>query len=249
MADPAYLLVSLGLALALLVAMTLPAPSRPAEEHADWGLGLIVVSCAAAFAMGVVALLGHAVASVVLGATAWLLVMPCVWLARAPEPLDDGWYEEEEDDDGGSPTPQHPWAPPAPDERRPAAAPAQVAWTPAPQPAPVVAMSARVQRLLAAQQAERLLAAQEVERLLAAAAQIPLPEIPSVPAPQTAPTPLHDPAWPQLTAPPRPRGDHRSIAHILATAAHARTRRRAAAAAAAEAALQRRGQTPAPPHA
>ena len=249
MTDPLYLLVSLGLTLALAAAIILPAPSRPVEEHADWGLALIVVACAAAFAMGIAGLMGHPIASIVLGCVAWLFVMPVVWLARAPEPAEDGWFETEEDDDGGgSPLPQGPWAPPVcDDERAPAGAPAPATWTPAAQPAPVVASAAKVQRLLAAREAERLLAAQEVQRMLAATAGIPLPDVPTVPTPEAAPTPLHTPDWPQLQAPPRPRGDHRSIAHLLAAAAHARARRRSTAAAAAASASQRRSHTAAAP--
>lgn len=236
MADPVYLLVSLGLALGLLIAATIPAPSRPAEEQPAVGLALIVVGSLTALAMGIVGLLGHAVAAIVLGAIAWVVVTPCIWLARAPQPLDDGPYEEDEDDDDGSPSPQAPSAPPAPDDplpglQPPVAAPARSAWTPAPQAEPVLATAARVQRLLAAQEAERLLAAQEVERLLAASARIPLPEIPTAPAPApAAPAPLHTPAWPRLAPPPRVRADHRSVAHMFAAVAHAHTRRAAAVA-------------------
>lgn len=230
-----YALIFVGLALALLVATLIPAPQHPVEEDAGVGLALLSAGCVAALAMGVLALLGLPVATAVVGAVAWLLVMPCIWLARGPQPLDDGWYEEDEDDDGGSPSPHAPSAPPASDDRLPGlqlpvAAPAHPAWTPAPQPAPVVATAARTQRLLAAREAERLLAAQDVERLLAAAAQSPLPDVPAPPAPApVARAPLHTPQWPRLAAPPRMRADHPSVAHMFAVVAHARTRRRAAA--------------------
>ena len=242
MVDPVYALIFVGLALALLVAALIPAPQRPAEEDAGVGLALLSAGCVAALVMGVLALLGLPVATAAVGAVAWLLVMPCIWLARAPQPYDDGWYEEDEDDGGGGSAPPHaPSAPPAPDDRLPGlqppvAAATHTAWAPAPQPAPVLATAARTQRLLAAQEAERLLAAQEVQRVLAAAAQIPLPQAPAPPAPApvapepVAPAPLHTPQWPSVAPPPRVRADHRSVAHILATFAHARTGRQAATA-------------------
>lgn len=236
MVDPLYALIFVGLAVALLVATLMPAPEQATEDDADVGLALLAAGCVAALVMGVLAILGLPVATAAVGAVAWLLVMPCIWLARAPQPLDDGPYEEDEDD-GGSPPPHAPPAPPVPDDRLPGlqpplATPARGAWTPGPQPAPVLPTAARTQRLLAAQEAERLRAALEVERLLAAAAQLPLPEIPAAPAPPPAtPAPLHTPEWPRLAPPPRVRADHRSIAHAFAAVAHAHTRRRTAAAA------------------
>lgn len=239
MADPVYALIFVGLALALLVPALIPAPERPAEEDAGVGLALLSAGCVAALIMGLLAILGLPVATAAAGAVAWLLVMPCIWLARAPQPYGDGWYEE--DDDGGSAPPHAPSAPPAPDDRLPGlqppvAAAARSAWAPAPRPAPVLATAARAQHLLAAREAERLLAAQEVQRVLAATAQIPLPQVPAPPAPAPvvpdplALAPLHTPPWPHVTPPTRMRADHRSVAHILATFAHARTRRRAAVA-------------------
>ena len=231
-----YVLVGAGLALALAVAMLIPAPTRPAEDGAGVGSGLLVAGCVTALVMGLLALLGLPVATAALGAVAWLLVMPCIWLARAPEPLEDGWhYETDEDDDGGgSPRPSSPFVPPAADEQQagaqaPITALAPGPWTPARRPAPVLATAEKVQQMLAAQEAQRLLAAQEVERMLAAAAQIPLPEVPAAPGPEPA-GPLHTPEWPRLQPAPRVRADHRSIAHAFAAVAHAHTRRRAAAA-------------------
>ena len=232
-----YALIFVGLAVALLVATLMPAPKQPTEDDADIGLALLAAGCVAALVMGLLAILGLPVATAAVGAVAWLLVMPCIWLARAPQPFDDGWYEEDEDDGGGSPPPHAPSEPPAPDDRLPGlqppvATPIGAAWAPTPQPAPVLATAIRTQQLLAAQEAERLRAALEVERLLAAAAQLPLPEIPAAPAPPPAtPAPLHAPEWPRLAPPPRVRADHRSIAHAFAAVAHARARRRTAAAA------------------
>lgn len=229
-----YVLVGAGLALALLVASLIPPPTRPAEDGAGLGSGLLVAGCITALVMGILALLGLPVATAALGAVAWLLVMPCVWLARTPRPLEDGWHHEtdEDDDDGGSPRPSGPYAPPATGEQRagaqaPVTALAPGPWMPARRPVPVMATAEKVQQMLAAQDAQRLLAAQEVERVLAAAAQLPLPEVPAPPEPEPA-GPLHSPEWPRLQPAPRVRADHRSIAHALVAVAHAHTRRRAA---------------------
>jgi len=46
-------------------------------------------------------------------ALAWLTVMPCLWMARAPLPA-EGYEDEDEDDDGGEPWPRWPGAPPSP---------------------------------------------------------------------------------------------------------------------------------------
>jgi hypothetical protein len=250
-ADPVYALIFIGLALALLVATLMPAPRHPTEEDAGLGLTLLAAGCVAALAMGVLALAALPVASAVLGAIAWLLVMPCIWLARGPRPLDEWGDEEPEDDDGGSPSPDAPPAPPAPDDRlpgrQPAAAPAaRATWTPAPQPAPVMATAARVRQLLAEQETERRLAAQQTERLLAeqrvarvrastppaappAASPAPPAAAPDVAVTLAAPgAPRHRPAPPRLRPAPRVRAEHGSIVDALAAAAHARTRRRAA---------------------
>lgn len=232
MVDPLYALIFVGPAVALLVATLMPAPESPAEDDAEVGLALLAAGCVAALVMGVLALLGLPVATAAVGAVAWLLVMPCIWLARAPQPLGDDPYDEGDDDGNGSPPPRTPCTPPAPDDRLPGrqpatAAPARPAWTSAPQPAPVLATAARTQRLLVAREAERMRAAQEVERLLAAAAGIPLPQA------SPAPAPLHDHALPRLAPfpPPRPRADDRAAVHAVAAAAHPRTRRRRALAA------------------
>ena len=234
--DPVFALVTVALLLTLLVATLMPAPRHPAEDDAGLGFALIASGGAAALAMGIVALLGYPIASAVLGAVAWLLVMPCIWLARAPQQQQGGWYDEEDDgDDGGSPSPDAPSAPPVPGDRLPglqpaATQPALATWTPAPQAAPVIGVAARVQQLLAEQETERLLAAQEVERILAAAPVVPA-AAPAAGEPVLEPAiaPLHKPDAPRLRPAPRVRADHPSIAHVLAAVAHARTRRRAAA--------------------
>jgi len=242
-ADPVYALIFIGLALALLVATLIPAPQYPTEEEAGLGLTLLATGCVAALAMGVLALTALPVASAVLGAIAWLVAMPCIWLARAPRPADD-WGGEEDDDDGGSPSPDMPSAPPAPDDCLPglppaAARAARVTWTPAPQPAPVMATAARVRALLdeqeaarlrAQQETERLLAARELDRVLATATPQPAAPAPLAATPPAMPgTPLHKPAPPRLRPAPRVRAEHPSAAPVPAAAAHARARRRAAA--------------------
>jgi hypothetical protein len=240
--DPVYALIAVALGLALLAATLLPAPQHPAEDDAGIGLALLAAGCAAALAMGVLAILALPAESAVLGAIAWLLVMPCVWLARGPRPLEDWGDDEQDDDDGGSPSPDAPFAPPAPDGRPPALPPtrtpaAVATWTPAPQLAPVTATAARVQRLLAAQEAERLHAAQEAQRLLAtreferilAATTLAAPQADaadSIPAPAPTAEPLHAPAQPRARPAARMRADHRSIEHVLAEAGHDGTGRR-----------------------
>lgn len=238
MTDPVFGLIAVALLFTLLVAMLIPAPSRPVEDGAGVGLGLIVGGCLAALVMGVLALAGLTIASAVLGAVAWLLVMPCVWMARAPQ-ASGGWYEEEDDgDDGGSPSPDAPSAPPVPSDDLPglrptAPQPAAVAWTPAPRPAPVIGLAARVQQMLAAEEAQRMLAAQEVQRIVASAPPVAPPSplvVPAVaPVLAAAPAPRPAPGEPRMRSAGRVRGDKGSVGHVLGAAAHARTRRRAAA--------------------
>lgn len=242
MTDPVFGLIAAALLLTLLVAMLVPAPSQPVGDDARLGLGLIVAGCVAALVMGVLALAGLTIASAALGAVAWMLVMPCVWMARAPQPS-GGWYDEEEDDDdgGGSPAPNAPAAPPVPGDGLPglqpsATQPAAVTWTPAPQAAPVMGLAARVQQMLAAEESQRLLAAQEVRRILASAPPVALPAPVAVPAVASvaerdvAPAIVAPPPDEPRTRPaPRVRDTHHSVGHVLAAAAHTRTRRRAAA--------------------
>ena len=68
----------------------------------DIPAGLLVGACIATLLMGAFAMSDHHVAAIIAGAAAGLIVVPCLWLARAPD-----WREEEEDedDDGGSPRP------------------------------------------------------------------------------------------------------------------------------------------------
>jgi pyruvate/2-oxoglutarate dehydrogenase complex dihydrolipoamide acyltransferase (E2) component len=172
MTDPSHVLIFAALVFALLTAMVLPPPAEPADDRAEGPLVLLGAGCVAVIAMGVLALLGQPAQSAVCGAIAWLLVMPCVWLARAPRPA-GGWGDDAEDDDGGgSPPPHRPSAPPAPDDRPDGLRPApvtQVAWT-APRTAPVMATAAKL-RLMQATAREQQLAAQHARQLAAQHAQ------------------------------------------------------------------------------
>jgi hypothetical protein len=144
-ADPdlVYTGVFTGLALALVIAVALPAPPQPVHNEAGAQMTLLGLGCAAVTVTGILALLGHPAASALFGAIAWLVVMPCLWMARAPRPADGGL--DDDDDGGGSPWPRVPSAPPAPPDGlpgMPGLPPAAVgssppAWAPAPAPSPV----------------------------------------------------------------------------------------------------------------
>ncbi len=87
MLDPVYAIVLTSLALALLAVMLLPAPSRPPAAEAGIQLALLSLGCLTVIVMGAFALTHHHEESTICGAIAWLLVMPCVWLSRAPRPV------------------------------------------------------------------------------------------------------------------------------------------------------------------
>jgi hypothetical protein len=118
MNDVMFMLVFGGLVCVLLTAMVVPAPERAAENEADIHLQLLALGCLAIVLTGALALANRPTESIVFGAVAWLVVTPCVWLARAPQQA-AGWDELEEDDDGGgSPPPHSPSSPPVPDDVR-----------------------------------------------------------------------------------------------------------------------------------
>lgn len=249
MLDPVYAVVLTSLALALLAVMLIPAPSRPPAAEAGIQLALLSLGCLTVIVMGALALTDHHQESTICGAIAWLLVLPCVWLSRAPRP--DGEWDEDEDDGGdGSPSPQWPSDPPAPDDRLPGLQPpmmppARTVLAPVPAAAPrvpVVATAVKVQRLLAAQEAARVRAANEVQALLAVRAALPPAQAAATPTadppPASAPPsiPLHA-VRPRLRPAPRARAEHGSIVHVPAAETHGRTPRRRATA--------RRGSRPA----
>lgn len=235
MLDPVYAIVLTALGLALLTVMVIPAPSRPPAAEAGIQLALLSAGCITVIVMGAFALTDHHEQSTICGAIAWLLVMPCVWLSRAPRPYEE-WEEDEDDGGGGSPSPQWPSDPPAPDDRLPGlqpplTAPARAALAPVPAAAPrvpVVATAVKVQRLLAAQAAERVRAADEVRALLAAQAAAP-PAADPPPAGEPRPVPLHA-MQPRVHPAPRARAEHGSIEHVTAAEPHGRAPRRSATA-------------------
>jgi hypothetical protein len=253
MLDPVYAIVLTSLALALLAVMLLPAPSRPPAAEAGIQLALLSLGCLTVIVMGAFALTDHHQESTICGAVAWLLVMPCVWLSRAPRP--DGEWDDEDDGGGGSPSPQWPSDPPAPDDRLPGLQPpmmppARTVLPPVPAaapPVPVVATAVKVQLLLAAQKAARVHAANEVRSLLAASAALrpaqaaaaPTADPPSVSEPW--PIPVHA-VRPRLRPAPRARAEHGSIVHVPAAESHGGARRRRAP---RRRATARRGSRPA----
>ena len=116
-----------------MIALLAPAPAYNPETEPDIPTSLLVAACIATMLMGAFALSDHHVAAIIAGAAAGLIVVPCLWLARAP----DWWEDEDEDDDGGSPRPGSPFTPPAPDDRLPGLDPsgrtgAQGAWVATP---------------------------------------------------------------------------------------------------------------------
>src|SRR4051812_3910525 len=99
-----YALIFAGIAIALLVAWLAPAPAYNPDTEPAIPTGLLVAACLATLLMGSLALSDHHAAAIIAGAAAGLIVVPCLWLARAT----DGWEDDEEDDDGGSPRPDSP---------------------------------------------------------------------------------------------------------------------------------------------
>ena len=233
-----YALIFAGLAVALLLATLAPAPAYAHHDEPDIPTGLLVAAGVATLLMGSLALSGHHLEAVISGAAAWLIVVPCLWLARAP----DGWEEEDEDDDGGSPRPDSPLDPPAPDDRSPGLDPsawtgAQGAWAPAPAvsftpataeaPLPAWAMRQGSPAWAIAQAdpvaAEPQVAGGEDEFY----EELPITE------PVWAPAPVSAPECEQGEAPagrlprrpaPRMRGEHRSVTHLRRAGAHPRSR-------------------------
>lgn len=233
-----YALIFAGLTVALLIALLAPAPAYNPDTEPDIPTGLLVGACIATLLMGAFALSGDHVAAMITGAAAGLIVVPCLWLARAP----DWWEEEDEDDDGGSPRPGSPSDPPAPDDRLPGLDPAgrtgaQGAWvaapavsfTPATAEAPLPAWAMRVgSPAWAMAQPEPV-----AEPPVAGDAQGLYDELP-ITDPVWEPAPVTAPECEQGDAPAgrrarrsakRVRGEHPSVAHLGARAgAHPRSR-------------------------
>lgn len=203
MSDPTYVMIFIGLGLALLAATTLPAPARPVRHEVSINMTLLATAVAATALMGALALSHLHVESVICGAIAWLIVMPCLWLARAPQPA-EGWG-------GGDDEDPLPWLDPTGPVGAgvaPAGPPASaVAIAPVPAPAPAGAWAMQP---AAAPQPQPFAAQPELVDDAVVA----------------------EPAWGAahrcLPAPaPRERADHRSIAHVHGDVHDTGRRRRA----------------------
>ena len=132
MPDQDYATIAALLCSVLLIALIIPAPTRPPRHEVGLPLTLLGLGAALAILAGVYALAQLPVHSAGSGALAWLIVMPCLWLARGPRPA-EGYGYEDEDDDGGEPAPRWPGAPPfpggnRPERARPGLASAGAAW-------------------------------------------------------------------------------------------------------------------------
>jgi hypothetical protein len=235
-----YALILAGIGIAVLVALLAPAPAYNPETEPDVPTSLLVGACVATLLMGAFALADHHVAAVIAGAAAGLIVVPCLWLARAP----DWWEDEDEDDDGGSPRPGSPFAPPAPDDRLPGPDPsgrtgAQGAWVatpavsfaPATAEAPLPAWAMRQGSpawAMAQAQEQRVVEPYSAEIDEDLYEQLPITDPVWEPVPVTAPQCDESEATagrlPRRSA-NRVRGEHRSVTHLpTRSAAHPRSR-------------------------
>jgi hypothetical protein len=106
----------------LAIAILLPAPLANEDRLLAMLLGTV---CCATLLMGVLALAGVLTGTALLAAGGAAIMVPCAWLARAPEAPWEDEYDEEEDDGGGSPPfPRDPSPSHGPNLRRPAPSPA-----------------------------------------------------------------------------------------------------------------------------
>jgi hypothetical protein len=124
-------LAAAALVCGLAIAILLPAPAANEDVLLTALLGAV---CLATLLMGGLALAGLLTGTAVLAATGAALMVPCAWLARAPEaPYYEEAYEEEDDDGGGSPpAPRDPSPTPGPEHWRPAPAPIAALVSPPP---------------------------------------------------------------------------------------------------------------------
>jgi hypothetical protein len=214
-ADVSVLVFS-GLAVTLLAAMVLPAPTRTAGESAIL-VALLVAAGLATVLTGAVALLDLPTQSAVCGVIAWLLVVQCIWLAHAAGTQDE-WDEEEDDDGGGSPGPSWPSAPPAPDDDG-------LPGLHAPDSVPAHAASAPAQSLPAP--AQSLPAPAHSFPLVAAAPSTAEPAVPAATAEPRAEVQEAAHRRRLRRAPRRLRGEHRTVVHVRGACERAGRRRRA----------------------
>jgi hypothetical protein len=213
----------------LAIATLMPPPAANEDGLLTALLGAV---CATTVLMGLLALFGVLTGTALLAAVGAGLMVPCAWLARAPEP--PYYYDDEYDDDdgGGSPPPPRDPSPsPAPEHWRPApaapapagifaaAAPARAALA---QPAPAMAAAPRAE-LPANPRFPHLAAIAWGADVAPAAPPVPLAPVPSVVAAPAAPEP--EPVF-QAPAVRPARGDHRSVEHRVSTPPHAFRRQR-----------------------
>jgi hypothetical protein len=131
----AFVAIWIALTCSLVAVMVIPAPS-PASANGAAHQALLTAVCLATVAMGSLAWNDRYVEGAAFGVLAWLLVLPCLWLLRAPDGA-DGWREEDDDDDDDDPPwPRSPSAPPTPEELfagriEPGLAAAHATWKPA----------------------------------------------------------------------------------------------------------------------
>jgi hypothetical protein len=226
-------MIGLTFVCALAVATLAPAPAHNEDRLLMSLLGTVFL---AVVVMGVLALLDLLTGTAILAAIGASIMVPCAWLARAPEAdLDD----EDEDDGGGGIPPYEPSPQGGPDGWRPAPAPA-LSFAAIPQ-APAIGGA-----LAAAGPRAELTPPTDVPAPSAPAPQPLNPRFPLIlTAPWTEPRPPVVISPPAFSAPPafvapepaaadpaprRPRlarGEHRSIVHRRRAAGRHAGRRRA----------------------
>jgi hypothetical protein len=216
-------MIGLAFICALAVATLAPAPARNEDGLLLSLLGTVFL---ATIVMGVLALLDVLTGTAILAAIGASIMVPCAWLARAPQ----ADFDEDEEDDGGGSSPYEPspwhgpdgWHPepmparsfamsPQPPALRPGLAPAgpraelaPPAGTPAPVPA-ARPLNPRFPLIVTEPWTE------------------PRPPVVRTPPADLPPEPVAAPAPPRR---PRPtRGDHRSIVHHRAGGQHEGRRR------------------------
>src|SRR4051794_3233010 len=108
-------LAAAALVFGLAVAILVPAPVANEDGLLT---ALLFAVCCGVLLMGALAVAGFLTATAVVAAAGAAIMVPCAWLARAPDaPAYEWYYEEEEDDDGGGspPAPRDPSPTPGPE--------------------------------------------------------------------------------------------------------------------------------------
>jgi len=206
---------------ALAVATLAPAPARNEDRLLLSLLGTVFF---ATIVMGVLALLDVLTGTAILAAIGASIMVPCAWLARAPQIDAD---EDDEDDDGGIPPYEpSPWH--GPEDWRPEPASAFVMTARAPAMAPALAPTGPRAELAPPADAPAPATRPLNPRfplIVDAPWAEPRPAVvlppPADPAPEPEPVPAYEPLWPRLA-----RGDHPSIVHRRAETEQEGRRRR-----------------------